>query len=126
MSTVNSSYAYINDLMQLGTSGHGSSVDPRIMGISTPLKLDTWKTKLRGHPDQDFTAYTLRGIEHGFRIGIDSTRPLSSAKRNMQSAMNNPTPWLWMSTSSPKSQKGIYSAHSTQLPCRRFTRTDSG
>ncbi len=73
VSTVNGSYAYINDLMQLGTSGHGSSVDPMIMGISTPLKLDTWKTKLHRHPDLDFTDYILRGIEHGSGSRASST-----------------------------------------------------
>ena len=76
--------------MHLHRSGHGGSVDQRIAGITTPLKLDKWKQKLRSHPDQDFTAYVLWGMEHGFRIGIDSTRQMIPAKKNMLSANQNP------------------------------------
>ena len=81
---------YINDLMHLHRCGHGGSVDQRIAGITTPLKLDKWKQKLRSHPDQDFMAYVLWGMEHVFRIGIDSTRQMIPAKKNMLSANQNP------------------------------------
>ena len=71
-------YAYTNDLRSLQTqSSQGSTVDPRIAVISTPLKLQAWRQRLARHPDQDFARIILEGIEQ-------------SATRNMLSATQNP------------------------------------
>ena len=56
----------------------------------SPLKLETWKKKLRAHLDQDFANYIIKGIENGFAMGVDCTKQIVSAKRNMQSALLNP------------------------------------
>ena len=45
---------------------------------------------LAQHPDDQFWRYILGGIERGFRIGFDHSRPLVSARRNLPSASNQP------------------------------------
>jgi hypothetical protein len=65
---------------------------PNYLGqIVTPLKLERWQELLSGHPDQEFTAYILRGIRDGFRVGFNAagTR-LKSQKSNMLSASEHP------------------------------------
>jgi len=80
-------YQYTQDLMKLGTANHCQGhCDARISRLATPLNLSAWKKKLGRHPDADFTAYILNGIEFGFRIGVDEAAFFQSAKRNMQSA----------------------------------------
>ena len=59
---------------------------PRLRGVHTPLKVEAWTSRLRGHPDQRFAAYLLQGITEGFRIGFRPGSPLVSAERNMPSA----------------------------------------
>ena len=48
---------------------------------------------LSGHPDRD-ADYIVSGIREGFRVGYSqgakTTKPLSSARKNMQSAQENP------------------------------------
>ena len=38
--------------------------------VVTPLQLGEWQSVLSDYPDQQFAAYILRGIKHGFQIGV--------------------------------------------------------
>ena len=59
--------------------------------VHTPLIVPQWQSHLQGHPDPEFVAYLLDGINHGFRIGFSySNHTCRSAKRNMLSATQNP------------------------------------
>ena len=42
-----------------------------LTNISTPLKCDAWARCLSAHPDKEFVAYILQGINSGFHIGFD-------------------------------------------------------
>lgn len=81
---------YTRDLMSI--SSHRSRLQaigyPSV--ITTPLKPEVWKKKLMAHPDQDFVHYIIRGIETGFAVGVDCSKEIAPAKRNMQSALTNP------------------------------------
>ena len=50
------------------------------------LNLSAWQAGLATCPDKVFTAYLLRGIERGFRIGVPAEFKGKHAKRNLQSA----------------------------------------
>ena len=52
------------------------------------MQLGEWKSVLSDYPDQQFAAYILRGIEHGFRIGLNPQLvTLKSARGNMSSTV---------------------------------------
>lgn len=70
--------------------GPSRATDSRITELSTPLILTAWIQMLRKYPDQDYAQYILHGIEHGFQIGVRESAPFKPAKRNMQSAKENP------------------------------------
>ena len=72
---------------KVGTSQPG---DVRLAHISTPLKPSAWERYLCSHPDKDFVTYILKGIQQGFRIGVNTTANCISANKNMRSAMLNP------------------------------------
>ena len=72
---------------KVGTSQPG---DVRLAHISTPLKPSAWEQYLCSHPDKDFVTYILKGIQQGFRIGVNTTANCISANKNMRSAMLNP------------------------------------
>jgi hypothetical protein len=55
--------------------------------VVTPLQLGEWRSVLSDYPDQEFAAYILRGIENGFRVGLNPQLvTLQSARGNMSSA----------------------------------------
>ena len=86
-------YIYTKDLLKLEHTfqrGQSISVDPRLTGIHTPLRLESWRKRLYLHPDREFASYILRGIEKGFYIGVDAAFPRIPAKKNMQSASQHP------------------------------------
>lgn len=60
--------------------------DHRLTAVRTPLVWQAWKQALVRHPDQEFAEFLLRGIQSGFRTGVDVTRTFTSARNNMQSA----------------------------------------
>ena len=64
--------------------------DPRLGSVQTPLLVTAWERHLLNHPDQDFVQYILKGLKHGFHIGIQESPVLKSAKQNMLSAKKNP------------------------------------
>ena len=60
--------------------------------VATPLRAKEWEKALHGHPDQEFVAYLLHGINFGYRIRFDhGLVKWKSAKRNMQSAYEEPS-----------------------------------
>lgn len=81
------------DLLAMSRMGpmKQQQLDQRLTSVSTPLVLSTWETKLRRHPDQDYAQVILRGIEKGFRIGVNQDQVFKSASRNMLSAQQNPS-----------------------------------
>ena len=86
---------YMEDLRTLSNrvppSTSGATPPPSWGAINTPLVVDEWRRQLVEHPDRDFAQYLLRGITEGFRIGFNYRDcKCESAKRNMQSAINNP------------------------------------
>ena len=83
-------YAYTHDLMELSANVQKGPTDHRMGSITTPLKLLAWKRMLQHHPDHDFVHYILLGIERGFQIRVNRSKGLTSAKKNMQSAAQNP------------------------------------
>ena len=70
-----------------------TSVPGELRQIATPLRLESWRAELQGHPDHEFTSFLLRGIEQGFRIGFrhGANRCVGSG-RNMLSASQHPEP----------------------------------
>jgi len=56
----------------------------------TPLRVDHFAQELVLHPDQAQVAYVLRGIRDGFQVGFRSHHKLKQAKKNKESAINNP------------------------------------
>ena len=86
------SYCYTADLLSLkhATSTPAPYPDHRIANIHTPLNIHEWQACLRLHPDADFAAYILNGLQHGFHIGVCRPANLQSSKTNIQSARQNP------------------------------------
>ena len=87
-------YDYMEDLKVLA-----SRVSPVSTGslpsawcaINSPLIVSEWQQQLDSHPDREFVQYLLKGMAEGFRIGFNYEQcNSSSAKRNMQSAIDNP------------------------------------
>lgn len=84
-------YRYIEDLLQLNKGySRPRPTDPRLMRVSTPLKVEAWRKALHQHPDSDYARYITEGIQYGFHIGMQATSGLHPAGSNMLSAKNNP------------------------------------
>ena len=60
----------------------------RLTGVFTTLKVAEWEHLLAKHPDRQYVAYLLNGIQEGFRIG--------SARKNMRAVVENPQDYLKM------------------------------
>ena len=60
--------------------------------VVTPLCWQAWDQALRGHPDNQFRRYIVKGIREGFRVGCTRSRTGSSETLvdNMPSAWANP------------------------------------
>ena len=85
-------YIYIKDLLALEACRPAvpNALKP-LQDVSTPLIITAWETSLAKHPDPTFRQFILTGLTHGFRIGFNRTQQLSSAQKNMFSAVKNPT-----------------------------------
>ena len=73
----------------------GSPADVRVShevtAITTPLNAMNWASLLSTHPNQELVQFFLTGISEGFRIGFKSSpKPLKSAKRNLECALQHP------------------------------------
>ena len=58
--------------------------------VVSPLKLTAWKQYLQRYPDPRLKDFILRGLEHGFRIGVKEGSRLCRAPRNLASAFEQP------------------------------------
>ena len=84
-------YPYTEDLLHL----HAASakwvqwLPPELWVVESPLKQQwsAWAASLSTHPDKAFVTYVLTGIWNGFRIGWHNDCPLTPAKRNSPSAL---------------------------------------
>ena len=92
--SITGGYCYTGDLCQLdGRRPREVPFSlPGFQSVSSPLRdcLPAWRENLRGHPDPCFVNDLLCGIEHGFRVGFDYSRPLRSAQNHMLSADLHP------------------------------------
>ena len=79
-------YQFMDQLLAVDRCRPGSQcVDSRLTDIVTPVKLETWQTKLAGHPDQRFAHYILAGLQRGFRIGFNhGSASLRQGEGNMK------------------------------------------
>ena len=85
-------YPYGADLLALDACRPRRPVEnPPLKQVATVLNVDAWSHAFSGHPDDDFRAYIISGLAHGFRIGFDRTRTLHPAGRNMPSADAHPS-----------------------------------
>ena len=64
--------------------------DHRLLGIYSPLQTDEWRRHLQDHPDQQYVAFLLRGMESGFRVGFNRAQKLGRSRYNMKSALEHP------------------------------------
>ena len=88
-------YEYTKDLTKLEGCRTGVSLKLPIEAesITTPLKNAAWEEALANHIDKKFEEYILKGISPGFHIGFNgSAYRAEGAKKNMRSAVTNPTP----------------------------------
>ena len=70
---------------------HQAVQDPHLHGIHSPLRVDEWSKLLQEHPDQHYVAFLVRGMTFGFRIGFDRAQKLRPTRRNLKSALEQPT-----------------------------------
>ena len=87
-------YNYTGDLLALEscTSVTPCSLPAVARQITTPLKRERWRERLRHHPDQLFAQYLINGISNGFRLGYCREHRCKQATGNMISAIKNPQP----------------------------------
>ena len=84
--------AYTLDLLRLEAMRPLQAVqDPHLQGIHSPLRVDEWRKLLQEHPDQQYVAFLIRGMTFGFRIGFDRAQKLRPSRRNLKSALEQPT-----------------------------------
>ena len=63
---------------------------PTLAHVAMPLHLRVWRAALSDHPDTQFIAYIIDGMEHGFLIGFQQPGPLRTAVSNCPSAEADP------------------------------------
>ena len=88
----NKRYQYTHELLQFDSCRPTAKVElpPIATAITTPLRVDRWQLALRGHPDQQFAEYIVRGISTGFRVGFNYKQATcKTAGKNMPSAHKN-------------------------------------
>ena len=81
----------MDDLLALDAcrpSPHGTLPYP-LADFTAPLPVAAWSRYLGDHPDRKFSAYIIKGLSSGFRIGFDRTHSTRSSRRNTKSAIEN-------------------------------------
>ncbi len=85
-------YSYMDVLRTLEGMVSTLPCSSQLSKVNTPLEAGQWESMLRDHPDREFAEYLVRGVREIFRIGFErDVVKCRSAKRNMQSAIDNPT-----------------------------------
>jgi hypothetical protein len=59
--------------------------------VAGVLPFQQWVPYLASHPDQAYAEFLRRGIWYGFRVGFNCSQPLKLAKRNYESALQQPS-----------------------------------
>ena len=88
-----SPYPYTAQLQQLQACmpAENPQLPQELLGITTPLVLHQWQQRLLTHPDKQFSALILEGIQFDFRIGFNyQTQQLKPRKKNLRSATEHP------------------------------------
>ena len=69
-------YIYMADLRKISAMKPlAELVLPRALWmIATPLIIGAWRVELGVHPDREFVAWLIDGMERWFRIGYDCSR----------------------------------------------------
>ena len=69
-------YIYMADLRKISAMKPlAELVVPRALWmIATPLIIGAWRVELGVHPDREFVAWLIDGMERWFRIGYDYSR----------------------------------------------------
>jgi len=92
--TTSASMLYEEWLLQWSSHISGTSkavqVPPTATAISSPLKIHSWISLLKNHPNKKLTSFFITGLSQGFRIGYKSKKFLQSAKRNLSCALEHP------------------------------------
>jgi len=83
-------YRFTQDLLSLELASPALPSLPYPCSISSPLRPKAWERALQSLPDKAFTAFLMRGITMGFRIGVSRGAHFKQARRNLQSAYNCP------------------------------------
>ena len=85
-------YQYTGHLLALSNCRpRAGTVPQEFCSVRTPLVWAKWARYLEAHPDQDYAAYIVQGLQEGFRIGFDHQRHnCRKAKQNMVSAREKP------------------------------------
>ena len=65
-------------------------VPPTTTAISSPLKIHSWISLLKNHPNKQLTSFFITGLSRGFRIGYKSKKSLQSAKHYLSCALEHP------------------------------------
>ncbi len=93
----NGRYRYTQDLLALEQTGHsGTAVVP--VGHHSPLRCSAWEEGLSRFPDRQFAKFLLRGIRHGFRIGMQASHRCRPSSRNAN---------LWLQLAWPADWAGV-------------------
>ena len=88
-------YIYMADLCKISAMKPlAERVVLRTLGmIATPLIIEAWRVELGVHPDREFVAWLIDGMERGVRIGYDYSRGVGGrVGKNMRSALKHPQP----------------------------------
>ena len=72
-------------------AGSARLTESHLTNIVSPIQMHFWRRELNQHPDQQFAALILKGLQYGFRIGFNDTLvALRQNKQNLLSAVEHP------------------------------------
>ena len=65
--------------------------ESHLTNIVLAIQMHFWRQELSHHPDQQFAALILKGLQYAFRIGFNNTLvTLRQNKQNLLSAVEHP------------------------------------
>ena len=83
-------YRFTTDLLELELASAVLQSLPYPSCVVSPLRLVAWERALNSIPDRAFTAFLLRGLTKGFRIGVAEGAHFLPTRRNRSSAYERP------------------------------------
>ena len=84
------SYRFTTDLLELELASAVLQSLPYPSCVVSPLRPVAWERALNSIPDRAFTAFLLRGLTKGFRIGVAEGAHFLPTRRNRSSAYERP------------------------------------